>query len=546
MERGWLTGILLILGLTGLTWRLSPPNLYDAASYHMPRVMLMLENRGTGHVPAAYASVNFLPPGNEYIQLHFAALGGDDVLANGTQWFASGGAAAAVSLALELAGAAAGAQVLGALLVVTMPQGILGASSANNHWSTAFWLAAFLVFGLRFGREPSWPGALALALAAGLAANTKTTAYLFLPGAAAVFLPAWDRRAWLDAARRLPWMGLVFALLVAPNLVRNQRTWGNPLGPKPMSADQSFQITNARFTPPAVAANVLRNLMLQLETPVPGMDRQVEASVRRAIGWLGEDPDDRGFVWFDQRFHMPPNVNHETLRANALHMILYLALAAAMAWRPWRRRGPEARYWLGPALAAVLFCGLLQWQPWNTRLHLPVFVLAAVPAAIALWRLWPRWALGALTAALLALSWGPATGNSLRPLKGPNSVLTTPRRHLYYFDYAGSEPLYEQALREIGRRGCRKVGVEENRNHFSYPFFALLGVARGESEVRFTGVRNSSAAIRQDFDPCAVVCLSCLSDGPRLDRYRSRGWSVEPLGPHTLLWPPATPGVSKQ
>ena len=97
-------------------------------------------------------------------------------------------------------------------------------------------------------------------------------------------------------------------------------------------------------------------------------------AVHRAMGF---DPNDgRTTLGPFPAFHVGPFLLHEDFVGNPLHFVAAL-VAGVIVWRRRGASGAPARLWAALSVASALaFVVVLKWQPWNSRLHLPLFVLA--------------------------------------------------------------------------------------------------------------------------------------------------------------------------
>jgi hypothetical protein len=197
-------------------------------------------------------------------------------------------------------------------------------------------------------------------------------------------------------------------------------------------------------------------------------------------------------------------------------------MACLLAWRAIRGRDRErAIYALSLALAFLAFCAYLKWQPFMARLFLPLFVMGAPLVST----IRPLWIQAALCILLLDSARRPALENWVRPLKGPHSVLTTPRDVQYFADmtqWRDDWPAYSASAAEIQKSGCGVIGIDIANFQLEYPLQALLRERNPQIKFEHTGVENASSRYRQPVDsaPCAAVCLHCIGDEHRLSLYR--------------------------
>ena len=157
---------------------LTPPNDWDALSYHLARADFWKQDHGVGYIantPDSRLNVN--PPNAEIGQLATMLLAGNDRYVPLAQLSAY----AALILGVVGLGARIGLgaceRVFGGLAFATLPLLVLQAPGALNDLVVASFLAAAAFFALGAGRSPL----VLVALAVGLAIGTKFTGLLALP-----------------------------------------------------------------------------------------------------------------------------------------------------------------------------------------------------------------------------------------------------------------------------------------------------------------------------------------------------------------------------
>jgi hypothetical protein len=206
-------------------------------------------------------------------------------------------------------------------------------------------------------------------------------------------------------------------------------------------------------------------------------------------------------------------------------------------------------------LAFLVFCLVLKWQPFHSRLHLPLFVLWSPAVAAVAAMAWPAPAAYALAAGLLALSGDAALSNELRPLvarKGA-SVFTRSRHSQYFADRPPLTAAYVAAADLVRRSGCRDIGLDLSTlvgDQYEYPWLALLGAGGPDRDVRLVGLENTSTRYAEGAArsaPCAVVCVNCLAAMGAQGRYSS-GWNQIGRGSVLVLLArdlPVPPGAAE-
>jgi 4-amino-4-deoxy-L-arabinose transferase-like glycosyltransferase len=531
----------VILTLTAVTAGFSPPNSADAMAYHMPRVVYWTERAGVSFFPTSYFNQIMLQPFAEYLMLHTYVLTGGDHFINFVQWFASVASVIGVSCVAGMLGAGTRGQAIAALFCATIPSGILASTGAKNDYVLAMWLVAAAYFALRFVSETRTVDAVFLGLAIGLALLTKATAYLYAPWiVAGIFLTG---KEWLSRrSLRALAIAAVCALAVnLPHYSRNIALSGSPLGFDSAQGNGYFRWRNETFGWKQTTSNLLRNLSEQLgardERWNQGVYRVV-AGLHQRLGIALDDPDT---TWRGAAFAPPVNANHEANAPNRWQLAILSLLACLAFYRAIRGADKQsAGYALALLMAFVAFCAYLKWQPFQGRLFLPLFVLGA-PLAGALEGI-PAAAGAAqfVFCLLLIANARPAVlQNWVRPLKGPDSILRTPRNDRYFADMSQwhNAETYKTTVARLLESDCQTIGIDITNLQLEYPIQALVRQARPGVQFLHTGVDNVSTRYPPPANrpACAVVCLDCAGDTTRLQLYSDFPVSV-PVERFVLLF----------
>lgn len=224
---------------------LTPPNDWDAMSYHLARAAFWIQQHAIAYVPETHVvPINAYPPNAEIGLLFTMLLSGGDRFV----WVVQYAALLATALGTYgiscRIGLASRAALFGALLFVTTPVVVLQGSSALNDLVVASFLVAATYFFLGATRHELALGGLALALAVG----TKFTALIALPLVALVVFGGTPRRRWLELG--VAWLVAlgVGSFWLIHNLVTTGTLDGGAVEALGQQADRQPQAMMARFT----------------------------------------------------------------------------------------------------------------------------------------------------------------------------------------------------------------------------------------------------------------------------------------------------------
>lgn len=507
-----LCGVAFYMAVSALIAMVAPPNNGDSMVYHMTRVAHWLQDRSVEHFPTSYTHNVYYTPWAEYAIAHLQILASSDRFANMVQWAAMAGSVIGVSLVAKELGADERGQVLSSVLCVTVPMGILQASSTQNDYVAAFWLiclAHSILLARRNGIDA--PVAMKIGASLGLALLTKGTAYYY--GAA---LAAWFSIVAIGQLRRkaLKPLAIVAVIALALNAGyywRNFALTGSPIPPTLRG------ITIVDFSPPLFISNVIRNAALHLATPFPAANRFIEEAVRFIHGLIGVNAGDPRITEYHPLiagFRLMPVRIHEDTAGNPLHLFLMLSAAAVFFFkREIRARKALGQYLCVLIAASALFCLFVKWNLCNSRYQLPLFALASPFVAAVLACSVRPVLITALSTFLMTSSLPWLLCNETRPLIGKDTVFNTGRTALYFSNRPDLLKPSVAAAEYVKSQRCDSVGIFTVSDPWEYPFWVLLKESDGP-RVRIEDVNADNATKTlygvppfNTFDPCAVISI---------------------------------------
>lgn len=418
--------ILLLAAYTLLAGLRREPTNYDSLTYHIARTTYWIQHRSVEFYTTAIDRQLYQPPFSEYLITLIRLFIPGDRLIFLVQWLPYIGC---IALAYHIAKRLGGSGRMAAAVAATIPIAILESASVQNDLTVAFFCMAVVYFILE--DKPLYAGA-----SIGLALLTKGTAYIYL--APVVLWFTW-RMARQRQFASLIAAGCIALSLNAPFYLRNMAEYGSPLGAR---QDGYF---NDELSPRVLLSSLARNAGLNVPMDAVGFTRR-----------LGLDPADKGISFGGYEDGQGVTYLSDSSTANPLHLALVVAALPLMLTN--RRTRGLALVLVGSTL---FFCLLLKFQPWHTRLHLPLLMLFAAPAAAA----YPRWMHRVLVFPLLvyALLFVPFF-NDERPVQSWFKPLQYRSYNLPYYEFA----------RRMRESGCKVIRFEVEGDEPEYVLHRLL------------------------------------------------------------------------
>lgn len=481
--------IILLSGIGSITASIAlaaPPNTWDSMTYHLPRVMHWIQNESVTHYPSHIQRQLYLPPFAEFVILHFQLLSSGDYFANLIQWFSFSGCIICVSLITRQLGADRYSQGFSAVFVATLPMGILQSTSTQNDLVVGFWIVCFVYFGLRLQQSLKWEYSVHLGLSLGLAVLTKGTAYIYIAPFVIWFVSGGVKKY---RSAVLPHICIIFILVFlinAGHYTRNYALYGSPLS----TANASY--SNESFSSKSVVSNMVRNLSLHFISPRTAFNKSIEDAVRYFHVLLGVSAEDPATTWRSVPYGLSDKWLSEDTAGNGIHLVI-VVLALATAFIKKNRSIVIARYGLIIAFSYVLFCSSLKWQPWSTRLQLPLFVLAS-PLVVVFASLGTRALLaGQLLLFLMSMPW--LFLSNYRPVLGRESIFYTDRWSQYFIARPELKTRYDLAIKDVGLFNGENIGLILGNDSWEYPFW--VATKNTGAKIYHVEVTNTSAVIPQ-------------------------------------------------
>lgn len=510
-----LCGIAFYIATIGLIAIIAPPNNWDSMDYHMSRVAYWIQNHSIAHYPTSYTPQLYQNPWSEFVILHFQILSGSDYFANLVQWLSMIGCLITVSLIAKQLGADLRGQIFSAVVAATIPMGILQASSTQNDYVIAFWivcLAHYVLLTVQARKNSNWTNFFQIGSSIGLAILTKGTAYFYV----------FPFLIWLSLSqiKRLHWQVWKPALIVSSislllnisHYLRNYNLFASPLG-EPGGYRNEVLGVNILFS------NILRNLALHIGTPIGLWNGIANKLIRIIHTFIGVDVDDPR-ITFSKTFFVPGGwstigiTGNENNAGNLVHLILIiLCITVFITQKSLRKQSYVFAYLITVVFTFVIFCYLVKWQAWNSRLHLPFFVLMSPFIGVVLSKVKKdKIAIFILLFLLLSsLSW--VFFNRYRPIISNKSIFQISRVEQYFSNRPYLNVTYTGAVEFLNSAKCSNIGLSMGNDPWEYPLWVLLQQNQHEIvKIQHINLNNISASLEKEypykeFIPCGIISM---------------------------------------
>lgn len=512
----FISGLLLLVAL------IAPTNNVDSLNYHMSRVMHWIQDRNLAHYPVAYEPQLTNQIGAELIILQLRVLSGSDRLANLVQWSSLILSALALSLGAKLLGARRNGQLAAAAFGISIPMGLLQATSTQNDYVTALWLIILAVFILyACTEEPTWVEISSISAALGLGLLTKGTFYPF-----AIPWGVWLIIHWIKQRRfflMLKRGAIIASIVMIVNIgywTRNLETYGGPFG----STQWVNAMTSMDNGLKPFPSNLVKYLVLNFATPSPRINDQISSYIRMHFPAYDLVIDD---------FHLDWRWNREENAGSPIHVVLVMGIIVSI-FTLFLIKKLTKRYILWYCLSAlfsyVTFVLVVHMDQSGVRLELPLIIIWAPTFGYLISEMAEKWLAPLVVIVFFIFSLPYVFFNSTRPfvamknepelfaihpLPGlgetkSSSVLVANKADLLFIDRQELQKPYIEIAQDIRNSGCTQVGLRIDSHDPEYTFWWLL--KSPQSGIRIESIyysENLAQYADLSYKPCAIICTIC-------------------------------------
>lgn len=378
----------VLLSLVFLQGILYPPNNWDSMTYHLPRIMHWIQNGSVENYPTHIERQLYQPLFVEYVILHVNLLFDSDLLSNTVQFFYLILTSITVVGILGLFDISKNIKLIAFILCFTLPEALLQASSTQNDLGHSFYILTSIYFAIKYYKNLRFIYLFIVSSSIGFALLTKAIAYIYAPIIILFFALFLLKRMLKEQLFKK--MIYHFLLAIIPIVLinlghsyRNYLVTDNILGTTPSITEG---IVFDKTSPKIIVSSCLKNMALHYDTYfVKNLGNKITEKAHLLMNF---DINEKGTNVFDMKFNAASFwKNHEDTQANFIHFILFSICVFLFLFQWIKSRKLDIFLFSLVSLISlqfILFCAYLCWEPWNTRLHLPLFYEIIVFIALVL------------------------------------------------------------------------------------------------------------------------------------------------------------------
>ena len=501
--------IIILTLLTALFFQgiIYPPNNWDSLTYHLSRIMYWLGNENLNHFPTHILRHLYQPPFAEYIIMHVNVLQGNDYFSNSVQLLFLVFCLFPLNELLNLFNVSKTAKLTSFLYCVTIPSVLLQATTTKNDIVCAFFILTSILFLYKCYKEATLSNYLFLGISIGLGMLTKGTFYLFIFPALLIFLFFIVKQLFYEKKLKPILNGSlsVFMLLII-NLGHFSRNYS--INNNILSIDdvENKMYSNEEMNVVFFNSNLLKNIGLHMGYPLNDLYDNLIVNFHEKNDISIDEPK---LNFLGTKYNNKNTIEtQEDLVPNTFHfLIILIASISIIISSFFKKKYKDLIPLVIVVLQVIVFVVYLKWQPWHTRLHIPIFILSSIFIGIFFNNIkMPKLISYLITLLFVGNFAFYYVFNNTRPIitniKYTKKINLKDSRHKKYFaNQLYLYPEYCSIQKKMDETIIKKIGLD--LNDWEYPLFSSYYYDK--LKLVSINVRNSTNKIKQDINNIDVI-----------------------------------------
>jgi hypothetical protein len=354
--------------------------------------------------------------------------------------------------------------------------GLLQSTTTQTDLVISFFLASFVYFGFLIVKEKkiSIEATLFLCLSFALGTLTKATFYIFAFPFCLFFGIQYIKIFRLKSFVILFAVIFTFLSLNFQFLNRNYIHFDSPLGPRKTMA-LYYPSRNGEFGIKATLSNSVKNIGLHLATPNNFWNENIDRFISSFHKFINFPLNSKMTNWPNMKYKTKFAIHHDTT-GNFFHIIIFFASCIIVAIKFKKTPKLIGFYFFSIISGFLFFAFLLRWQPWQTRLDLPIFFLIAPLSAYALsyirWKFFTDFICISLLIISIAILF---IFDPIKPFLGKKSFfLKNNSSYIFNYDVAS------KICSKIKENDISNIGLVLGKDSWEWQYWLLLNNVRFE------------------------------------------------------------------
>ncbi|WP_333693484.1 glycosyltransferase family 39 protein [Flavobacterium sp.] len=371
--------ILIIIGLffQGFVY---PPNNWDSLTYHMSRIMYWIGNGSVDHFQTHILRHLYQPPFAEYVILNLNLANGNDYFSNNVQGVYLIGCLFVAIAILKEVGVSENYKLFVCLLILNTPSVLLQATTTKNDIVVAFFILTTIHFFRKIIQSNQPLDFIFLGLSIGLGMLTKSTFYVFtapiilILGISFLYKNVKTKSYfWLTHSI----IAIVIALSInTTHFYRNYKVDQDILN---IDKNEAKGYSNESMSVSFFTSNCIKNIGLHLGYPFQDV---FDKGIRKWHEKNNIDINNPKLNYLGIPYEGARKLTtHEDYVPNTFQFLFIFCAFLFTIYQMVRYRKISLfllSLWGILILQIILFVLFLKWQPWHTRLHIPLFIESCI------------------------------------------------------------------------------------------------------------------------------------------------------------------------
>jgi len=473
--------LLLLVFFQGIVY---PPNNWDSLSYHMSRTYHWMNHESFENFPTHIIRQLYQPCFSEYFIFQVNILNGNDYFSNTVQFSYFLFSIIALICIVRALGLPNKMIFPVIILGLTIPEALLQASSTQNDIVHSFFILTSIFYAIKTYRNSAFINYCLLGSSIGLALLSKAIAYIYMPilllfFCVAILIKLIKTKNWLILKYAFISIVMIF-VINAGHTSRNYAYSGDIMG---TDKKESEDYLCTKFSIKNSISITVKNIGLHLDPFFVGDIGN--KFIEKFHLMIGKEINDPATNLFNMKFTCKPGLkNHEDFQPNFLHLLL-ITFASVLLLGLFLKSTKDLElrnsilYISLIGIQFVFFCTLLLWEPWNTRLHLPLFLSSTPIVVFAFYKSHFFYKIRYLIyIILLSFAFMVVIFNYSRPIISTNSTskinINDERFKKYFSNNLELYPEYKDCVTQLHKQKIKSIGLIIHIDTWEYPLYCTF------------------------------------------------------------------------